>query len=326
VSESAPNFNYEEDMNPPRFTVERITPDFGLGFGEGPISGQAARPEVLALVRETINSPAILVAIDKDDDGNSIDDDGCGDGRGVVTVFSADRIYKRSLHRSKVFGGSATMAAAIKIGTGEASTQPLNEVFEHSVETLLRHGIDFGAHTDEHAAGDNCGCGAIDRAQEIIYATVKYEKAIRAVIGVLGVDQTGIKEVYANFRAYTETIARHPDYSGRQVADKIIDEGKIVKLLGGAHKERGIILNQMRNYTVNQKLIREVTNDQAQVFAVDVWRLTDIAAGLSDGDQAKQNEALLSELIYTLATAAVLTKGDLPVDMIHEDSALVAAA
>lgn len=325
MSESAPNFNHEENMNTQRFNVERITPDFGLGFGEGSISAQEAQPEILALVRELINSPDILAPIDRDDAGNSIDDDGCGDGRGVLTVFSAERTYKRSLNRSKVFGGSATMAAAIKIGSGEAQGQPLNNVFRQSVETLVHHNIDFGAHTDEHAAGDKCGCGAIDRAPEIIYATVKYEQAIREVIAMLEVDQTDIDKVYANFRAYTETIARHPQYSGRKVSDVIIGQGKIVKLLGGPHKERGIVLNQIRDHTVNQQLIREATNDEAQIFAVDVWRLTDIADGLSDNDPARANNALLSELIYTIATAAVLTKGDLPVDMIQENRMSVAA-
>jgi hypothetical protein len=76
------------------------------------------------------------------------------------------------------------------------------------------------------------------------------------------------------------------------------------------------VLNTVRACTVNQKLIREITDDKAQIFAVDVWRMQDIAGKLYD-DRAAHQRAFLSELIYTLATAAVLTKGDLPVDVVE---------
>ena len=48
--------------------------------------------------------------------------------------------------------------------------------------------MDFGAHTDENAKGENCGCGAIDRAPEAVLAALKYEEPIRGVIEALGSD------------------------------------------------------------------------------------------------------------------------------------------
>ncbi len=86
-----------------------------------------------------------------------------------------------------------------------------------------------------------------------------------------------------------------------------------------------IILNQVYCQTVNQKFIREATNDKAQVFAVDVWRLERIANGLYKDNYAMQNKALLSEVIYTLAAASVLTEGNLPVYVTEDTESLVVA-
>ena len=60
-----------------------------------------------------------------------------------------------------------------------------------------------------------------------------------------------------------------------------------------------------------------LTEDQAQIFGVDVWRMKDIADKLHSGQPDRQHKALLSELVYTLGEAAVLTKGDVPVYMIQ---------
>jgi hypothetical protein len=205
-----------------------------------------------------------------------------------------------------------------KLLPGGGYNQQLDEVFESSIDELVGKGVGFGAHTDEQAQEENCGCGAIDRAPEALLATLKYEDQIRKVVAVLGVDQTGLDEVFGNFRQYvTNNLASPAPYSGRRVMDRILAAGKVVKKLGGNHLERRIILNQVKGHTVNQRLIRLVTGGKAQVFAVDTWRLEDIAAKLYPEQPEEQHKALLSELVYTVATGAVLTKGDLPIDMIE---------
>jgi hypothetical protein len=299
-----------------KFKVTRIAQ--GFEFGHGAISGQD-NPDILHILDDTIqNSPAILIRVDRDETGEIIHDDGCGDGREVTKVFTRGKQFKHSLARPKVFGGAVTMNTAVSIGSGKGRGKSLNQVFEESADELQRKNIDFGAHTDELAHGDNCGCGAIDRAPEAITAAIKYEKPIRAAIGLLGVSDEGLDEVFDNFRHYVKDEMSHQTkYSGRQVIEKILDGSKVVKELGGAHQERRIVLNHVAGYTVNQRLIREATKGKAQVFAVDIWRLNDIALNLFKGEPQLQHKALLSELIYTLATAAVLTKGDLPVDMVE---------
>jgi hypothetical protein len=301
-------------------TIKVIKLNEGFEFGHGSISGRdGVEVEILKAVDNSImTSPAILSLIDKDDQGNVIDDDGCGDGRGVKTVFSKNIVHKRSLYRAKVFGGAVTMTLAAQIGAGTAERHSLNAAFEQAVDTLIDGDIDFGAHTDEHAVEPNCGCGAIDKAPEILLAALKYKTPIRGVVSYLGVNDQKLSDVYKNFSRYVKSVLPYqPAYNGSAVMKRIVDEAKIVKQLGGDHRERRIALNMVRGYTVNQELIREVSGGQAQIFAVDVWRLEDISKGLHIGDKEAQQAALLSELIYTLATAAVLTKGDLPVFVIQ---------
>lgn len=305
-------FELEQDMNTPAFAVERISDR--LNFGHGPISIEGADSEVLLRMDEAIRSTHILTPIDKDDEGKVIDDDGCGDGRSTLMVFTKDETYKRSLNRSKVFGGGVTMNTASLIGTGQAIGLSLPHVFSRSIETLEQEGVDFGAHTDEHAHGENCGCGAIDKAPEAVMAAIKYENPIREVIKMLGSDTSELDVVYSNWRRYTRDLAVQPAYSGREVADKIISRGKVMKQLAGDHRERAIVLNTVPGYTVDQAYVRQETNNEAQSFAVDVWRLQEISEKAYKNPTA-QNQAYLSKLIYTLAVSAVLTKGDLPVYM-----------
>lgn len=300
-----------------KFIISRVSD--ALDFGYGNISGHDDDPYILDLVDSAITqSSEILTEVDKDDEGHILDDDGCSDGRETILVYQLDKVYKRSLNRAKVFGGSVAMAAASMIGVGRVHDKSLNEVFETAVSTLNEKKLNFGGHTDEHAHGDNCGCGAIDRAPDALFAALKYEEPIRDVINALGISSNGIDEVFANFRGYVGAWPEQEDYKPLNVMDRIFRAGKVVKRLGGPHRERRILLNQVRGYTVNQKLIRDVTQGRAQAFAVDTWRLEDIAANLYNDQPDLQHQALLSELVYTLAVAAVLTKGDLPVYMIQD--------
>lgn len=317
---------YEENMNKPRFCVSQIAE--GLEFGHGSISGEA-EPEVLQIMHETVaHDPEILVEIDTDENGEPLADDGCGDGRGVRSVFKFIKgkfvEFKRSLNRAKVFGGAVVMSAASRIGLGISQDSSPNEVFDESMDALDKEGMDYGAHTDEHAHGENCGCGAIDKFPEALEAAVAYEQPIRNVAKSLGVADEDLDVAYENFHRYVADLPQKEPYSGLKVMKRILGRSKVVKELGGEHRERMIVLNTMRGHTVNQELIRARTGGKAQIFAVDVWRLHDIARKLYKGSSEQQRVALASELIYTLGIAAVLTKGDLPVYMIEAVEAPVA--
>lgn len=296
----------------------------GFGFGEGGISYQAKLAEAgvdsLAAAEAVINSNKILVAVAKDKLGHVLDDDGCGDGRAVKTVFEGEVAKGSSLDRAKVFGGATAMTTGAKIGLGEANSD-LTEAFAESIESLNQEGIDFGAHTDDHNANDetspNSGCGAIDKSPIVITNVVKYADEIAQTIQGLGVDTSQLSEVMANYAAYAATIEGQ-DFSGKRIVEQITNNGKIVKELAAAHNEAFVVLNTTEGYTVNQAAVREATNDTVQVFGVDVWRLQDLAARLYPGDTVKANQALLGELAYTLGVSATLTAGDLPVYLVSK--------
>ena len=310
----------EQAMAP--HSVRRITD--GLEFGDGAISAADGDPTDLRLIDETIyNHPAALVAVDADENGELLDDDGCGDGRPVTPgmIFRGTTPLKRSLNRPKVFGGALAMTAAMRIGLGKAAGAPLTQVYDAAIDHLQARGINFGAHTADHVASGreelDSGCGAIDNSLKIIQAAVSHETAIRGAIKALGFNEAGLDEVYDNFREYAATLPEQSGFSGKAVIGQIIKHDKVVKQLQGAHCERRIVINTVRDFTVNQGLIRNLTDDRGQVFAVDAWRLGDIAHQSYPEQLELQQKALLSELVYTIATAAVLTKGDLPIDVIE---------
>ncbi len=292
----------------------------GLGFGEGSISGAdqgEISADMRALVEGIITSKKILTPVDQDKDGYLLEDDGCGDGRGVKRIFEGTIERFKSLNRPKVFGGSPAMAVAIVIGTGQAPEMSLQETFSNSISELKKKMIGFGGHTDTHAHGDNCGCGAIDKAPATITSTVKYQKQIWDSISALGVDTTGLDEVLASFGEYASHVTDQP-YSGRAVMEEIVDSGKVVKQLDDDHKEKYIVLNTVPGFTINQERIRHISDDKIQVFGVDVWRMQELAAKFYPDNPELQHKALLSELVYTLGVAAILTKGDLPVYTVSE--------
>ena len=284
----------------------------GLGFGEGDISSAKVDTNVLKDVLAAINSEEILVKISIDSEGRLIDDDGCGDGRKVARIYEGPKVLEQSLHRAKIFGGGATMTVAALVGQGKSKDDDLQDLFSTAIGDLAKHDLPFGAHTDDHASGDNCGCGAIDKAPRIIENVGVFEDNIKGAAALILGDDEGVQEVIDNFKGYHQD--HHEDaYKGAGVMLEIEDEGKIIKELTGDHQEVAIVLNTIPGYTVNQQHIRSISNEQAQVFGVDVPRLTTVSERLYPEDKAAQKKAFISMVVYTLATAGTLTKGDLPV-------------
>ncbi|MDQ2972951.1 MAG: cadmium-containing carbonic anhydrase [bacterium] len=313
------DINFERDKVPTEVRVELLAPN-GLGFGKGNITStrEGLTDTVKLKAHQVICDPdQILVDVSYDDDGQVLDDDGCGDGRGINKVFSKlNDSFKKSLDRAKVFGGAVTMTAAADIGTDNSQPNLLG-TFKGAISKLSSKMINFGAHTDNHAHGANCGCGAIDKAPEIIESALIYSKNISAVMtDVLGLNNEVTASAITNYGNFYSTMDK-TDYSGAAVKNEIVDSGAVVKELKDDHKEWAIVLNFVEGKTVNQRAVREATDREAQVFAVDVWRLKSIADRAYDDSETRQ-VAFASMLVYTLATAAVLTKGDLPVYVVKE--------
>lgn len=297
----------------------------GLGYGEGAISYNDRKsgvdPEVLFAVETTIQNPdTILIPISLDKKGKPIKDDGCPDGRPTKRIFKGAWARFKSLTRPKVFGGGATMIVASTIGLGEADDKSIKDLFASIIDGLTKNGVEFGAHTDNHSKASECGCGAIDNAPAIISNTIKYRNQISSTIEDLGIDSNGLDDIFANFDTCAQKIKDEP-HTGAEVMSKIMDADKIVKEVGGAHLEMYIILNYLPGYTINQEAVRQISNEEIQVFGVDVWRLNKLVEKVyPDKSSADKHKAFLSEIVYSLSTAATLTKGDLPVYAVSDSS------
>jgi len=304
-------------MNLHNLTIIKVCD--GLGIGEGSISNAAiagdAGNEVMARVDEAINSPDILVDVSRDDDGQLVDDDGCGDGRITKVVMRGHELLHRSLNRAKVFGGGSAMAAADLIGSGKAG-DTLLATFRDAIDELAEKMINFGAHTADHVSSpDKCGCGAIDEAAVVVARVAQHRGAIQQQFEALGVPVDGLDEIFDNYARFAERIAAQP-FKGVEVMELIVNRGKIVKQLGGSHAEARIVLNYVPGTTLNQGSIHALSGGKVDIFGVDVWRMQELAADLHPGDDAAGRRAFQSMLAYTLAVAEVLTKGDLPVYVI----------
>lgn len=325
---------HEEEPEMREFAVTKITDR--LDFGDGSISlderlsseDQPLTPETLQKVEAAITSDTILVPIDVDDDSQPLEDDGCGDGRAVNRIFEGSTEHKRSLNRAKVFGGGSTMGVAAAIGLGKTAGTHLGGVFSHTIERFKARRIAFGAHSSDHSSDpETGGCGAIDNAPLIVSNAVKFEDKIRGAISVIANsthDGAQLNTIFANYNSYADEIAYDKSYSGRKVTEEILNNGKVVKELKGPHLETHVVINTVPGHTINQELIREVSGNTAQAFAVDEWRMKQIAEELYDS-RVEQQKAYLGMLVYTLATAATLTKGDLPVFIVTKSPELVAA-
>jgi hypothetical protein len=333
--EFMPNEEMERNEQLPEIKIEVAKIADSIGYGDGAISYEARKSEVgaeiLQAAENAINSKAILAKVDVDEKGNMLDDDGCSDGRVWGKLFEkvngAMRWFKRSLNRPKVFGGGITMGTAAMLGLGEADGQELNQAFSTTVERFQDKMIGFGAHTDSHNESHpkNCGCGAIDKAPQILSNALKFEDKIRGTLTAFGIDNDdpGVGNIFGNLRSFSNKIDAEA-YSGKEVSEAITENGGFIKELAGDHLEMYIVLNNVEGYTVDQHYIREISDDKVQVFAVDVWRLKQLAQRLYDND-TERHQAFVSMLVYTLATAATLTKGDLPVYSVDKQPDLVAA-
>jgi hypothetical protein len=259
----------------------------------------------LEIIRGLLQSGRMVVPVDIDPEtGEQLDDDGCGDGRGVtdehgnvVEVYQAGIRRKKSLRRAKLFGGGATMTLAALIGLGRTN-QSLQDIFTEAMDLLHAHDIDFGAHIDGHAKDPDGGCGAIDRAPMILINTQKYREQIRQTVLSLNktFNATELDEVLDNYASYVTKMPSE-QYSGRLVLNRIRDDGRVVKLLLREHHEMFIVLNTIPGYTIDQKMIRDESHESIQAFVVDTWRGRDIAKRLfaEDGDRTVRL-AYLSQL------------------------------
>ncbi|MEO7905003.1 MAG: hypothetical protein ABIR91_04380 [Candidatus Saccharimonadales bacterium] len=326
-------------------TVTLIAPE-GLGFGEGGVSvktqierGILTSEAPKHIYEVLMNDPNVFKKVEASDDG-------CGDGRPwnkviqMTTVGGQKKIqlYKTSLLRAKVFGGGLVTASSMwrtingTPGDGVAVAHDRGRV----AEELARRGVSHGAHSDDHAEGQNSGCGAIDNYQVITANAVKYRSEITATLQVLYGDayeenRVAVDEAFAVYESVSENAQYFSDASGKQSMEQILQSGAVVKELAGGHMEETIVLSDVYGTTLDQPYftqtvknacIEEQKPQTIQAFSVDIWRGKEIASTIT-AIACEQDPTLDPKNVYqlgyadflirTLAVASTLTPGDRPV-------------
>jgi len=290
------------------------SPGFGFGIGQISRQTQLATGELTSDkesegISYIINSPDAFVAVDKSDDG-------CSDGRiaAYAEQLQADGSIEYAevlLHRAKIFGGGVMMTVAGKIGSGVIAPTAFAQ-FDNSINFLQAKHTKFGAHDDEHATGDNCGCGAIDRYPDNLRSTQLFKTEIKNCLeSLFGEDfnDNVYEEVSENFRQSLFAIDDQTPYSGKEVRTAIGNTGAVIKRLTGTHQEDFVVINFIKDTTLNQAGLMHATDGTVQAFCVDAWRLQEYAQLIADGDAEQEQKALYGMLAYTLATSGTLTDG-----------------
>lgn len=332
--------------------VVALAPE-GLGFGNGSISTkeQLKNPEKSGLTQEAfetgkdiiVNDPRVFVEVDEDDDG-------CGDGRPARVIYKMVPIipespeselhpqhFNKSRNRAKVFGGGLIAAASILRTAVWGNVTPGDTVLtdrEKAASVLKSKKINFGAHTDNHAHGESCGCGAIDKYPVVLKDTLEFEDKIRGVVKLyVGDDwndewQRDTDFVFASYRDQVENSETFlQDTEGSKTIKLLERNGAVIKELADDHLEDYVVLNDEEGTTFDQRAFDTIMHERgvegtAQAFTVDVWRGRMYAAAIAT--YAQEELGLDYDTTYrrgivdfmartTCGPSATLTDGTQPV-------------
>ncbi len=315
----------------------------GLGYGEGSISVQSQlekpevselTPEALQIGAEIIRSGVAFVAVDTD-----ANDDGCGDGRPAASIYSFSKNgvrqqYKKSRRRAKVFGGGLPVAASMLRTTVTEQIGPDDTVLTDRVimaDRLDASGIHYGGHTDTHAHGEACGCGAIDKYPQITVNALKYRADIIGTLQAVYGDEfenrrAAIDEVFESYADQVASSTYFNDAQGKKTLTLLEKHGSVIKQLADNHLEDFFVVNDIENTTFDQRKFDEEMTKRgvagtAQAFVVDTWRgrmYADFVADIAEREHSMDRQRAYQKAeadfwIRTLAVGATLTAGDLPV-------------
>lgn len=312
----------------------------GFGFGTGPIN------VAQQLGTGALTYGALIVGAEVIENDSRVfkktdpiaKDDGCGDGREAKVIYEVrdgQRIaHTQSLLRAKIFGGGlvvfGSMMRSSVWGADIADATVLGDR-EKAASLLKQHKVKHGGHTDNHASGDNCGCGAIDKYPDITTNALAFRSDIEQVLKlVFGEDyslyEKAIEEVFAVYAGIVHDQYRYfADAAGVKTRELLEQSGAIIKELADDHMEDFVVINDVVGETFHQREFDTILRERgvpttAQAFVVDMWRgrmyaqlVASEAAKLGQNKDTAFKKAMVDFLVRTLATAGTVTSGDQPV-------------
>lgn len=242
---------------------------------------------------------------------------------------------------------------------GEDLISP-DQDLSYLAQAFAKQGVYCGAHTGSHGSATNqkTDCGANDRFDEILKNTIDNQDGVEAIVkellkplgvsveeGVLSSDIRSWNHVltqtknfaHSNGTSRLESIkhgilaAQDSYYSDEKVT--------VIKNLEGNHNEILLIVNYAKGLTFSQTKLREALHDEypdvdlsdlPQVFALDMWRIDQLAQAVAripkkhssetrtvDEINQRYLQALYAGTAFQAATYVTLTDGSLPAFLFH---------
>lgn len=312
-------------------------PNPAIWEGSIPAKNYRLTPERLAEYKELVGK--YYVKVDPGSPVRCIDGrpaEGILDDKGKANTTITDAVYGHKIG-PQVPGGSP--AGALSYRTAIFNYDPgkrpedvlLDDLFE-LYRISRAAGIDFkiGAHEDDHAEYPNTGCKAIDDCPIIMEkmpdpeALPEIMDLTKAIMGE-SYDENIFMEViaimhYMNRPEYKKTYLQQDEELGTDYKDIVLamvrkeaDEVGAVEKMVGPHKEFAAISNKRRAETFDRNCMSLEHNNEIQIFNFDYWAIDDAAALLFPNNQRAQKLYLTSRTMYFIATAMVITNGNLEV-------------
>jgi hypothetical protein len=267
----------------------------------------------------------------------------CIDGRILAGWETHPTLQKRNLG-PKVAGGTAHAALTHRIVDSENLRENLR--FEEDIKTVIDRfkaiGIGFGGHIDDHQAGSNTGCGAVDNINLILdrLQRPQHQEQLR------GLAQLILGEAYEGRYILNEVIGRmlyldalkprympkeNNDPAGEFLYKKTVVETirresaksqENVPALIGPHNEVALVLNFIPGTTVDTDRFSHDNQNEIQLFAWDIWHMYEEARRLYAYDMHESLETqrlavdkrmkyLTTRTLLGISTLMVLTDGSL---------------
>jgi hypothetical protein len=210
---------------------------------------------------------------------------------------------------------------------------------------LTKLGLDYipGGHEDESNAEhpENTGCGAIDKMLEILKVMGEYdiddqgarkylvrdyaweiakpymekEGFEKAFEGIQVMLQT-LNETHFNDRYFQKEESTGSTRFRSGILNKVKEGGRqlgknTVERLSGEHNEVFLMVNYVTGETFDRDGFSSETGGKAQAFNYDVWVIAQRAQNVFPDDAEKQRTFILTNIMYAIGTAMVLTDGSL---------------
>lgn len=198
--------------------------------------------------------------------------------------------------------GEALIDADSLIAQNQTSASHGGRVFS----SLTQNGYDIGVHSDDHASGENCGCGACDKMGQIVGFLGENIAGLSEKAAELGVV---VPDVLQQKIATNATNLNSSGYisSGKemnQAAIEATDEAHNQELVG-SHNEVVLVVNTVVGTTLDRQSLAKEYGEDYEAFNLDVWALKNGIDAISSSE-VEASEKFAAAVLYNLATACVL--------------------